>query len=300
MAFITLNAAALKSPKAQAIAAGIGKKRYTPTRKRKPARAFTPKTVQLKHPELLAKPSDTRRYEISYDGQRVYISEPLTVGNSKLSRLVLIFDLLAVYTCGNCSACANRCYAVKAQKAYPTCWDKRACNTYLAAHDLPRLRKLIINQLAGTDKPFCRIHSSGEFFSQAYIEMWADIARLFPAIRFYYYSKMSDLLDFSPLESLPNVNAVRSVLPDGSVNFGGYEYVQQKAAQFGIPVCPYGREKAKAKNTAEREGKEKGLTGRKLKRFINRAVKDITNTAVHCGSDCTLCMHAPYVLFYEH
>ncbi len=300
MSFVMLNAAALKNPKALAIAARLNKTRYTPSHKRQSARAFTPKTVELKRLEALRKPSDTRRFTVDYDGEKIYISYPMTVGNSKLSRDVLIFDTLAVYTCGNCADCANRCYAVKAQKAYPTCWDKRAVNTYLAAHNIALLRHLLVLQLATSNKPYVRIHASGEFFSQRYVDMWTDIAMLFPHIKFYYYTKMHGLLDFSRLESLPNVNAVKSILPDGSVNFGGYEYVEQKAAQFGIPVCPYGRERAKAKHKAEREGKEKGLTGRKLKRFINSAVKAVNNTTVHCGSDCTVCVHCDHVLFYEH
>lgn len=305
MATITLNTAALKSARAQAVAAGIGRPRYVSVRKQarrlaQSARAFTPKTVALRRPDVLARPSSTRRHEMSYAGERVYISNPLTVGNSKLSKNCLIFDTLAVYTCGNCSQCAARCYAVKAQRQYAGTWDKRACHTYLAAHDLPRLRALLIGQLAGTDKPYCRIHSSGEFFSQAYVDMWADIVRMFPAVRFYFYTKMAGLLDFSALICAPNCNMVRSVLPDGSVNFGSYEYVHEKAARFGIPVCPYGAEKAKAKHEAGILGRLKGLIGRALSRFINRSVKDIKNAPVHCGSDCTICMHSPYVLFYEH
>lgn len=296
MSIVTFDASKLRSIKAKALAA-----RYTPSNKpRHSARVFTPKTVALKHPEQLSKPSDRRPFKIDYDGHNIYISYPMTVGNSKLSRDVLIFDTLAVYTCGNCSDCANRCYAVKAQKAYPTCWDKRATNTYLAAHNIALLRHLLVLQLATSNKPYVRIHASGEFFSQQYVNMWTDIAMFFPHIQFYYYTKMSDILDFTQLESLPNVNAVKSILPDGSVNFGGYEYVEQKSLQFNIPVCPYGREKAKAKHQAEREGKEKGLTDRKLKRFISRAVKAVKNRAVHCGSDCTVCMHCDHVLFYEH
>ena len=71
--------------------------------------------------------------------------------------------------------------------------------------------------------------------------MWTDIAEIHKDVRFYYFTKVDNIFDFSNLK-LKNVNRVNSVLPDGSINYGSKEYILEKAKKFNIPICPFKKE----------------------------------------------------------
>ena len=195
-----------------------------------------------------------------------FFGSPFVLGNGKISKNTAIFSLLPVTTCGNCSNCKHSCYAVKAL-VRPNVWDKRLVYTYLAFTDLARLKTLLISDLNLIHDRihYVRIHESGEFFNQSYLDMWTDIAALFPGIVFYSYTKMENVLDFSVVNSMDNFHIVKSLLPDGSKNYGNVEFIKEKVEKYGFPVCPYGR----------------------------------VDNFPKCGK-CTLCMHNKYVLFLEH
>lgn len=195
---------------------------------------FTPKIPMLKNGSKYLQPSPTRK--IYWKG--FYLSNPLTNGNSKLGKDVLCFDLLAVRTCPNCKDCQKKCYARRGEAYRPTVHDKHALNTMLAVHDMDFLFALITEQLHRTKKKIVRIHSSGDFFSQKYLEMWCHIAQLFPEIKFYGYTKTREIFDFWWADELPNLNIVDSLLPDGSVNFGSLDYIKEKQEKFYLCICP--------------------------------------------------------------
>jgi len=188
---------------------------------------------------------------------------PFVIGNSKV--YAHIFDTLAVYTCPNHADCEATCYARKFQRMYAGCLMRRSINTYLAENDLDTLEKLIIAQLTHARRDIVRLHSSGDFFSQAYVDLWTRIAERFPAISFYTYTKTS--WDFSSLLSLPNFNLVSSICPDGSINYGTLDAMRTKARAFHAPICPY---------RAGQQGNP------------------------HCGKECRICLKSPLVLFVQH
>ena len=208
----------------------------------------------------------------------------LSYGNRKLSKNVAIFNLMPVATCPICKDCKDTCYALKAIRAYPTCFDKRMMLTWLALNDLPLLKSLICKELdkivngkAHRSVKFVRIHESGDFFSQAYINIWTEIIALYPSLRFYFYTKTDSLFDFSEMFSLNNqkneriVNMVKSILPNGMINFGDIKYLNYILQIFpSFHVCPYG--------------------------FCDRNGNKIIP---HCGK-CTICMENEFVLFLDH
>ena len=77
-----------------------------------------------------------------------------------------------------------------------------------------------------------RVHESGDFYSQEYANKWETIAKSFPNLRFFAYTKS----DFRPCAD--NFNIVESVLPDGSINFGDDNFITEKKEKYGYPVCP--------------------------------------------------------------
>lgn len=197
---------------------------------------FNPKvsldTLRTVHNVDYFKRSPTRDHLVLVDGRPLYLADVLTNNNSKLGKNILCFDLLAVVTCPNCKDCRIGCYALKAQRQYPATYNKRLINTILAVRHLSVLEQLIVQQLRLTKKKIVRIHSSGDFFNQQYLDMWVRIARQFPRIKFYGYTKTYGIFDFYECDRLENMNIVNSVLPDGSVNFGSADYVAQKLVQF--------------------------------------------------------------------
>lgn len=196
---------------------------------------FTPKLPSPKNGTKYLNPSSTRK--IHWKGY--WLSNPLTNGNSKLGKDVLCFDLLAVRTCPNCKDCRKSCYAAKMERFRPVVHDKHVFNTMLAVRDMDFLFALIIEQLHQTKKKIVRIHSSGDFFSQEYLELWCQIASLFPKISFYGYTKTRGIFNFWWADSLPNLNIVDSLLPDGSINFGKDDYLNAKHDKYPtIPICP--------------------------------------------------------------
>lgn len=246
-------------------------------------------------------PGSSLIYPVEFKGEKLFISPPLSEGNSKLDPAVMIFDLPAIASCGNCKDCAARCYAMKAQKQYADVYNRRGLHLWLAVNQPDYLEALIRAQLKKSKKRFVRIHSSGDFFAQYYIDMWARIAADFPRKKFYFYTKVDGPqsgFDFSALLSLRNVNRVQSVLSDGRINFGDWDYVQSLIAE-GYRLCPYGVREYKARKRAEARADKRGLKGKARREYIKAAEKKAARP-IHCGDKCTLCMRTEKVCFLEH
>lgn len=174
-----------------------------------------------------------------YRWKDFYLSAPLTNGNTKLGKDVLSFDLLAVRTCPNCADCRKKCYALKNENLRPQVFNKHLFNTLMALDDLQALRDLIINQVHYSNKDIIRIHSSGDFFSQEYLDMWVFISKWFPNKRFYAYTKTRGIFDFSEADKRHNLNIVDSYLSDGSINFGDDDFLREKCEKFpNLFICP--------------------------------------------------------------
>jgi hypothetical protein len=126
----------------------------------------------------------------------IYVSpNRLRFGNTKLYK-ILIFDLPAGKSCLNCSSCASRCYAKKAEVQHPETEIFRATNFHLVKNNLKFLKNILVKQLSKTSIPTVRIHASGDFYSQGYIDMWDSIISSFPTINFYAYTKVNKILNF--------------------------------------------------------------------------------------------------------
>jgi hypothetical protein len=94
--------------------------------------------------------------------------------------------------------------------------------------------------------------------------MWKQIAIDNPNVKFYFYTKMPCLT--IELSELDNVNQVNSILPDGELNFGSIEYVNELSKKYNAPICP----------------------------------ATIKGNDIKCGKDCKICINKNYVLFVIH
>jgi len=123
----------------------------------------------------------------------------LSIGcNSKLGKKIAIFNLPARKTCPGATAyCGKICYAMKAERMYKAAAAMRARN-YEASLDSNFVFNMNTELLEFMKKGNqVRIHESGDFYSQTYLDAWINIAAYFPKISFLAYTKMYDKLDFS-------------------------------------------------------------------------------------------------------
>lgn len=153
----------------------------------------------------------------------------LKYGNAKLHN-TLVFNLPAGMS--TCNRICPGCYAIKFQKLYPNVLPYR--NRMLEASQQPDFVTQISADIASCRKPFkyVRIHESGEFYSQDYIDKWYTITKSFPQYIFYAYTKRTADFDFTSLSSLPNFVLIDSLM------HGGLNYAKSTQLSSSIFTCP--------------------------------------------------------------
>lgn len=136
-------------------------------------------------------------------------------GNAKVSKLDAVSFGIPAYraadgfaTCPQAGACAAICYARQGRYIMPNVKASREFNLSRARGPLEAFAADAIEDLQRISETIVRIHDSGDFFSQEYVDAWARIARAFPNKRFYSYTK-SLHLDFTSMPG--NVSIVQSM-----------------------------------------------------------------------------------------
>lgn len=150
-------------------------------------------------------------------------------GNSKLYNQYMFNIEVSPDICGR--PICKGCYAHREQVRFPAV--RLARQSRYEASLQPDFADRIIAEISSIRKPFMayRIHSSGEFYSQLYIEKWLTIAQALPNIRFYAFTKRLRDFDFSKLMSLPNVVIINS-LEGNRINYG----TNPPASMYTCPV----------------------------------------------------------------
>ena len=128
-------------------------------------------------------------------------------GNAKLDRSISTLSLPAGHSCPGAKDCLSRadpdtgkisdgkftqfrCFAASAEAMYTATREARWHNFNLltGAGGRKGMAELIIASLP-KNLITLRIHVSGDFFSQAYLDAWIDAANARPNIEFYAYTK---------------------------------------------------------------------------------------------------------------
>ena len=135
-----------------------------------------------------------REYGIEYKNGKIlspigWINPLLINGNSKLGKGVWTWSMLPsnkpftvfingeesiVY--GTCPCDCVGCYAQTGFFKMPSVIESLAIKTYIARHFTAWFINAIIAQIHADNIRLCRIHASGDFFSDAYINAWKEIA----------------------------------------------------------------------------------------------------------------------------
>lgn len=132
-----------------------------------------------------------------------------------------------------CGRLCPGCYAHKAQVRFPkTVLPYR--ESMLAASQASSFVTTIVAELNSTRRASrtVRIHESGDFYSQEYLDKWVTIAQSSPSFTFYAFTKRIKDFDFSIAKSLPNFIIIDS-LQSGKLNYGKLSTLDQ--SKF---ICP--------------------------------------------------------------
>jgi hypothetical protein len=136
-----------------------------------------------------------------------------------------------------CKMACPGCYAMKLYRLRPTI-RKNYFASYLAS-----LRNDFVDIIARQIEPLVdkilaiRVHDSGDFYSQEYVNKWVEIAKKFPTVKFFAYTKRMKDFDFSEMLKLPNFALIDS-LKFGILNYGPKNEMIELANQTGAYLCP--------------------------------------------------------------
>lgn len=223
------------------------------------------------------------RHGIKTDGKNIITPDGMTIvpllkkGNAKVGKNVYTFSTLPTNKTyivdgigeimGTCPETCEGCYGTKGCYNFPGCRKSLAINTLLVYSNVHFVKECISAQLETLGDVAVRIHATGDFFNDAYAEMWKEIAKAFPGCRFWTYTKNAKYE--SLFDELKNANIVKSTVNGIGYNFGHIDYILSLYAHLvAVGEHPY----------------------------ICRCGIDDSQ---HCDT-CTECSINKYVLFIEH
>jgi len=120
----------------------------------------------------------------------------LSDGNTKLKADgIWSFNLIPVVHCPMAGACKQYCYATVGHQAFRNGVLRRA-RAFLATQQADFVPKMVaeVTKAVKRGAKAIRIHDSGDFYSWEYLLNWFLVARAFPKVRFYAYTKMVPLV----------------------------------------------------------------------------------------------------------
>ena len=95
-------------------------------------------------------------------------------------------------TCPFADSCVKFCYARKG--AYIWSNVKPAFEKRYELSKTNRFVDEMYNEIVKKKPDYVRVHDSGDYYSEAYLNKWIDIALLFPEVKFYSYTNSVLLL----------------------------------------------------------------------------------------------------------
>lgn len=184
----------------------------------------------------------------------------LKIGNHKLHKNTMIFDLPSIMTCkGACKSC----YALKSERIYKNTRVMRLYHLILidACRYNKDIYKLVINQLyneilefsnKNMGMVFVRLHSSGDIYCNEYLQLILNLVNKclkLKNVKFYTYTKQLDNKTIDDINNkYYNFNIVKSILEDKHgnkyINYGTIEYLKKLKNNIDdLFICSYGTDK---------------------------------------------------------
>lgn len=96
-----------------------------------------------------------------------------------------------MFTCPNAGACAKGCYALAG--AYLFSNVAQAFERRLAVTMSESFAETMLKEIDANRAERIRIHDSGDFYSEEYLNKWLEVIKARPKVLFYAYTKMISL-----------------------------------------------------------------------------------------------------------
>jgi len=147
----------------------------------------------------------------------------LSVGmNQKLGKEIGVFNLPQALTCPGKSDACKICYANKAERVYKTVRNKRMQNLmFIETQGTEAFADAMIKEIKERKLKKVRLHESGDFYTQSYINAWVKIIKACPDVKFLAYTKSyrkkGKHFNFSELKALPNLSLFASTDYDAKI-----------------------------------------------------------------------------------
>lgn len=114
----------------------------------------------------------------------------LSTGNTKIKKNKIntaTFGLQAVKTCPGRGSCAKECFATVGNYSFDVVKNKQ--KERLKASKKKNFVEIINAEIVALNTGAVRIHDSGDYYSEAYLRKWIQIAEANPDVIFYSYTK---------------------------------------------------------------------------------------------------------------
>jgi len=121
---------------------------------------------------------------------------------------------------GETDTCRDACYAKSGRHVFANVQSLQAGNwnfikQFESNKDVLGAAKELLSAI-GPKKPLMRIHESGDFFSQWYVDVWTAVITALPQTQFWFYTRCFQF-DFSAMKDLTNVACWASTDKDNEV-----------------------------------------------------------------------------------
>lgn len=141
----------------------------------------------------------------------------LTISNhNRKLKNVNIFNLPTGLTCKDGVLCSKYCYAKKAERMYKAVREARMRN--YATSKKSKFPDLVIDRLKNSKYNVTRLHESGDFYSEIYIDKWYYIINKLSSHTFFAYTKRDDIFNADILAVKPKnlvlIKSIDGILPD--------------------------------------------------------------------------------------
>lgn len=142
----------------------------------------------------------------------------LSMGNTKIGKNLIrtaSFGLEALKTCPNAGACAIGCFALGGNYLFKSVKDAQERRLQASKQDafIDEICQELIKLRVGA----VRVHDSGDYYDESYLDKWIEIAKRNPSVIFYSYTKSIDFFK-------SDINTWKKTLPSNMVitfSFGG-------------------------------------------------------------------------------
>lgn len=143
---------------------------------------------------------------------------------------------------GTCPMHCDNCYVDNGNYNFPSNVAGRMIRYILVRYFMDQVKRAIIAQIIADGITQVRIHDAGDFFSTQYVDMWADIIKHFPDVKFWTYTKWEYAVN--AFDQFDNAFITPSLTPAG-LNFGTCtelleKYRELTAAGYRVHICGCG------------------------------------------------------------